>query len=112
MASKRASTAGGQLDALSEKLLFSPTRPAEELYEWTTDPRQVQNLATDSKHAQTLAEMRARLNWWMKESNDHGPESDLMYDSDVLVYRGKGNPVLEKNRAHETMGGRGEVELR
>ena len=27
---------------------------------------------------------------------DHGPESDLMYDSDLLVYRGKGNPVLKK----------------
>ena len=43
--------------------------------------------------------MRARLNQWMKETNDHGPESDLMYDSDMLVYRGKGNPVLEKNIA-------------
>lgn len=91
--------AAGQLDALAEKLLFSPTRPPEELYEWTADPWQVQNLAADPKHAQMLAEMRARLDRWRKDTNDHGPESDRMYDSDMVVYRGKGNPVLEKNIA-------------
>jgi arylsulfatase A-like enzyme len=91
--------AAGQLDAIAEKLLFSPTRPPEELYDWTTDPWQVQNLAADPRHAQTLEEMRARLDQWMKETNDHGPESDRMYDSDMVVYRGKGNPVLEKNIA-------------
>lgn len=91
--------AAGQLDALSEKLLFSPTRPAEELYEWTTDPWQVQNLATDPKRASTLAELRARLDRWLKETNDHGPESDRMYASDMAVYLGKGNPVVEKNIA-------------
>jgi arylsulfatase A-like enzyme len=31
----------GKLDPLQEKLLFSPTRLAEELYEWTTDRWQV-----------------------------------------------------------------------
>ena len=34
-----------------EKLLFSPTRPPEELYEWTTDRWQVKNLAADPAHA-------------------------------------------------------------
>lgn len=91
--------ASGQLDALSEKLLFSPTRPAEELYDWTTDPWQVRNLAADPKHARTLVELRARLDRWMKETNDHGPESDRMYDSDMAVYLGTGNPVVEKNIA-------------
>jgi len=43
--------------------------------------------------------MRARLDQWMKETNDHGPESDRMYDSDMKVYVGQGNPVLEKNIA-------------
>ncbi len=88
-----------QLDALSEKLLFSPTRPAEELYEWTADPWQVQNLAADLTHAPTLAALRARLDCWMKETNDHGPESDRMFDSDMKVYVGPGNPGVEKNIA-------------
>lgn len=91
--------ASGQLDALSEKLLFSPTRPAEELYDWTADPWQVQNLTTDPGHARMLIELRARLDGWMKGTNDHGPESDCMYDSDMTIYVGKGNPVVEKNIA-------------
>jgi len=91
--------AAGQLDFLSEKLLFSPTRPAEELYEWNTDPWQVQNMAADPKYAPTLLELRARLDRWMKETNDHGPETDRMYESDMAVYLGKGNPTVEKNIA-------------
>jgi len=89
----------GQLEALSEKLLFSPTRPAEELYEWTTDPFQVQNLATDPKHAPALAALQSQLDRWRKETNDPGPESDRMSDSDMRVYVGQGNPVVEKNIA-------------
>ncbi len=89
----------GQLEALSEQLLFSPMRPAEEFYEWTADPFQVQNLATDPQHAPTLAALRTRLDRWMKETNDPGSESDRMYDSDMKVYVGQGNPVVEKNIA-------------
>ena len=37
---------------LRERLLFAPTRPAEELYDWTTDRWQVQNLADDPAHQQ------------------------------------------------------------
>ena len=91
--------ASGQLDALSEQLLYSPTRPKEELYEWTTDPWQIRNLATVPEHATKLAELRSRLDLWMKETHDHGPESDLMYDSDMAVYMGKGSPIVEKNIA-------------
>jgi arylsulfatase A-like enzyme len=95
----RALHAGGQLDALSEKLLFRPTRPSEELYAWTTDPWQTIDLASDPAYAGTLVEMRARLERWMQATNDRGPESERMYDSDMAVYVGKGNPVLKKNIA-------------
>ena len=80
--------AGGKLDELQERLLFSPTRPPEELYEWQLDGHQVKNLAADPTHAKTLAVMRGRLNHWMEITNDHGrtPESDKMYDSDMAVY--------------------------
>lgn len=88
-----------QLDPLAEKLLFNPTRPAEELYEWTKDRWQVKNLANDPAHKATLEQLRARLDRWMSETRDRGPESDSMYDSDMAVYVGGGNPEVEKNIA-------------
>jgi len=95
----------GKLDPLQEKLLFSPTRPPEELYEWTTDRWQVKNLAGEPAHKATLETMRARLDRWIVETKDKGPESDAMYDSDMAVYvggrdnKGKGATVTEKNIA-------------
>ena len=81
----------GKLDPLTEKLLFSPTRPTEELYEWTTDRWQVKNLAGDPAHRATLEKMRSRLDRWMIETKDRGPESEKMYDSDMAVYLGDRN---------------------
>lgn len=86
-----------QLDPLAEQLLFSPTRPAEELYEWQTDRWQVNNLAEDPRHQDTLLQLRQRLDRWIVETHDHGPESDAMYDSDMAVYLGRGNPEVERN---------------
>ena len=80
--------AAGKLDPLAEKILFSPTRPTEELYEWTTDRWQVKNLAGDPAHRATLESMRSRLDRWIVETKDRGPESDKMYDSDMAVYLG------------------------
>lgn len=91
--------AGGKLDPLSEKLLFSPERPAEELYDWKADPWQVKNLANDPAHQATLEKLRADLDKWIADSGDKGPESEAMYDSDMQEYLGKGNPAVEKNIA-------------
>ncbi len=97
--------AAGKLDRLTEQLLFRPTRPAEELYEWTTDRWQVKNLAGDPAQRGTLETLRARLDRWMAETGDRGPESEAMYDSDMEVYlggranKGKGETVTEKNIA-------------
>jgi hypothetical protein len=33
----------------------------------------------------------------MAETKDRGPESEKRYDSDMVDYLGKGNPVVEKN---------------
>ncbi len=89
----------GALEPLSEELLFRPTRPPEELYEWTQDRWQVQNLATDAGFQQELESLRGRLDEWIIETQDHGPESVTMYDSDMAVYVGKGNPNVEQNIA-------------
>jgi arylsulfatase A-like enzyme len=89
----------GKLDPLAEQLLFSPTRPPEELYEWATDPWQIKNLAADPGHKATLESLRGRLDHWMRETNDHGPEAEYRYDSDMTAYVGQGNPAVEKNIA-------------
>jgi arylsulfatase A-like enzyme len=101
----RALHAAGKLDPLAEQVLFSPTRPAEELYEWTTDRWQVKNLAGEAAHRGTLEKLRTRLDRWMTETKDRGPESDAMYDSDMDVYtgggraKGKSDSVTQQNIA-------------
>ena len=57
----RALHTAGKLSELSEKLLFSPTRPREELYELSADRWQVRNLAEDPAYAAVLADHRHRL---------------------------------------------------
>jgi arylsulfatase A-like enzyme len=47
----------GKLDDLQERLLFSPTRPSEELYEWQKDRHQVRNLAGDPAYQEALVEI-------------------------------------------------------
>ncbi len=95
----RAQHASGTLDPVSEKLLFSPTRPPEELYAWTSDRWQLQNLAADPAHQSTLETLRARLDRWMVETEDRGPESEKMYDSDMAEYLKKTNPEVVRNIA-------------
>lgn len=45
-------------------------RPAEELYDLRRDPEEQVNLAADPRHARTLAQLRGRLDGWMKETAD------------------------------------------
>ncbi len=95
----RALHAAGKLPELSEKLLFSPTRPREELYELAADRWQVRNLAEDPAYAAVLAEHRRRLDAKLVATKDPGPESMARYDSDMKPYVGKGNPEVERNIA-------------
>jgi arylsulfatase A-like enzyme len=66
----------GRLDTLTENLLFSPTRPVEELYEWTTDRWQVKNLADEPAHRKTLDVLRAQLERWMVETRDRNQQTE------------------------------------
>jgi arylsulfatase A-like enzyme len=68
-----------RLSQLSEKLLFAPTRAAEELYLYGQDKWQTINLADDPQYSQTLAEHRQRLDQWIEETNDPGPETLEVY---------------------------------
>jgi arylsulfatase A-like enzyme len=93
----RALQAAGSLAPATERLLFAPTRPLEELYRWRGDRWQLENLAADPAHAETLAALRGRLDRWMAETADQGPEPVAMYDSDMKVYADQGRSEVEAN---------------
>jgi arylsulfatase A-like enzyme len=68
-----------KLNTLAEKLLFSPTRPPEELYLYGKDRWQTNNLANDPKHAKALVSMRRHLGQWIEKTGDPGPETPEVY---------------------------------
>ncbi len=80
--------AAKKLDDLTEKLLFADQRPAEELFDLTADPHELNNLAGDSAYKASLDEMRERLADWEQRTGDKGrtPEPQTRYDSDIAVY--------------------------
>jgi arylsulfatase A-like enzyme len=100
--------AGRKLNEVQERLLFSPTRPAEELYDLQADPHELVNLAGDPQHQQTLETLRAKLAAWESETGDQGrvPEPAAMYDSDMAIYigsRGRRGTPTETERNIELM---------
>lgn len=54
-----------------QSVFFADRKPAEELYDCEADPFEVNNLATDPKHAEKLAELRAEMDRWLKATNDY-----------------------------------------
>jgi arylsulfatase A-like enzyme len=93
----RAAHEAGTLPSVSEDLLFSPTRPPEELYEYVDDRWQVTNLATTPEFKTQLESHRAKLDQWITDTQDKGFESEAMYDSDMAEYLKKDNPEVQKN---------------
>ncbi len=89
----------GVLSLIPKKMLFSPTRPSEELYEYAPDRYQIINLADNPAYKAELERHRAELDRWIVDTKDKGPESDEMYDSDMAVYLEKANPEVERNIA-------------
>lgn len=45
-------------------------RPAEELYDLANDPLELQNLAAEPDHARVLADLRARMDRWQRDTRD------------------------------------------
>ncbi|MBU6180518.1 MAG: sulfatase [Verrucomicrobia bacterium] len=99
LAALRAAHDAGTLPPSTEELLFAPTRPAEELYDYRADSWQNHNLAADPAHAETLAELRGRLDAFLEKTGDPAPESEAMYDSDMAEYLKRRDPVVEANIA-------------
>ncbi|MCP4174227.1 MAG: sulfatase [Fuerstiella sp.] len=67
------------LSDLSEALLFAPTRPPEELYAYGSDRWQTVNLAADPEYVAVLRQHRERLERWIRETGDIGPETPEVY---------------------------------
>jgi arylsulfatase A-like enzyme len=57
-------------DVLLAHGLASRQLAAEQLYDLVFDPGEAHNLAAEPAHAATLAEMRARLEAWMRDTDD------------------------------------------
>lgn len=97
--------AAGALSELQERLLFSPTRPAEELYDLASDPFEVRNQAGNPAYHQELDSLRRRLDGWIATTGDRGafPEPAAMYDGDMKVYVDSQRPeeaeILRRNIA-------------
>lgn len=91
--------AEGRLGPLAAEVLFRPARPAEELYAWTEDRWQVNNLAADPVHRDTLRELRRRLDQWIDETGDRGPESDETYAREMIDYLDEHESPGRPNRA-------------
>ena len=73
-------------------------RPEEELYDLRADPHQLVNLASRPEHTDTKKELRAKIEQWMRDTND--PRVDPACDDwDNFPYFGgrvvdeKGNPI-------------------
>ncbi len=75
--------AQGKLSAMQENILFSPTRPVEELYDVQADPFEIHNLVADPQFRSSLETLRARLDRWITETHDLGLESELAYDANL-----------------------------
>lgn len=69
----------GKLNEMQEKLLFSPQRPPEELYDIIADPFETNNLAEDPKYANVLEFYREHQKEWSITTKDPLPESYEVY---------------------------------
>lgn len=61
-------------------------RPYEELYNITTDPFQLKNIANDKKYTEIKKEMKEQLMEWMKSQGDSGQETELDALKHTLKY--------------------------
>jgi N-sulfoglucosamine sulfohydrolase len=81
----------------AQQACFAAPRPAEELYDLDSDPRELVNLAGDAMYAKTIGEMRHALAEWMRETGDVVPEVLSPDEFD----RETGNPLPDRVRPRQ-----------
>jgi hypothetical protein len=64
----------------TQKVFMANSRPAEELYDTENDPFELNNLASNPNHRQTLARLRAEMERWRQDVGDWGemPEMEMV----------------------------------
>ncbi|MEL6107632.1 MAG: hypothetical protein AAFU85_16455 [Planctomycetota bacterium] len=87
--------ANRKLNELASRLLFSPTRPSEELYLYRQDRWQIDNLADEPNHAEALSRHRNALRQWIERTGDPGPET-------LEVYRMETEDQIQWTRSQQT----------
>lgn len=97
----RALRAEDKLASLTNKLLFAPNRPAEELYRYQDDSWQISNLAEQPEYSTELARHRQLLNDWIDNTGDMGPETPEVYqqeiDDQLKTTRGEAAEIYRRN---------------
>ncbi len=70
--------AAGELNEVQSRFFTAP-KPVEELYDVEADPHEINNLAGDPAHAETLQRLRGELRRWMLDIRDVGllPEAEV-----------------------------------
>lgn len=85
-------------------------RPAEELYDLSSDPEELNNLAKQSGRAKVLAELRGELDQWLKAQGDTGRvfnEPRLLSDPDSFGPNApSGDAPAQNNRAKKARSAR------
>jgi len=63
----------------AQKLLWTPVKPVEELYDTFADPHEINNLVDSPAHRKVLQELRKVLHGWMLQIRDVGllPEAEM-----------------------------------
>lgn len=82
----------GKLDGPAA-LFLRPEKPMEELFDTEAGPDEIHNLAQDPAYADTLRDMRARLNAWIVETRDLG-----LLDEAEMYRRAEGKPPMQLGR--------------
>jgi N-sulfoglucosamine sulfohydrolase len=58
----------------AQAALMAPRLPDEELYDLSSDPYEIHNLANDPAHRETLTRLRGVLENWIRDTGDQGAE--------------------------------------
>ena len=90
----------GRLNAVQHHLL--EPRGVEELYDLESDPYEIHNLADSPEHAEVLRDLRARLDAWIKRTNDQGQQPDRAEVAEYFEQYGR-QSAKRRAKAIETM---------
>jgi len=77
------------------EVMYQP-KVIEELYDWQSDPQELNNLIDQPEHAAKQEELRARLHEWMRDHHDTG----LLHEAEYML-RSSGSTPYEMTHTPE-----------